>query len=257
MPASITMQSAKTGRVGDTPRAAAAPANTFYVRFAAFLLVLLVAGFGPTFFFRPFLDREPLGLPALLHGMVLTAWFLLFFVQAGLVRDRNVTLHRKLGVIGASLAALATLQFVWVAVSLYFGRAPNVDPELVEKARIVRISSELTVFAAFPTFVGLAIAARRRAAAHKRFMLIATIALMPPVLSRLFLWPGQVWPALAVESRFLAAIGGAGVLLLIVILHDVIAHRRVHPALAVGAPLYFLWLIGGAMGLPMLLFRLL
>ena len=257
MPASITIEAANDRRVAGAPRDTAGPAAAYHVRFAAFLLILLVTGFAPTFFFRPFLGLEPLGLPAMLHGVVLTAWFVLFFIQAGLVRDRNVALHRKLGKIGASVAALATLQFVWVAVALYHGRAPNVDADLVEKARVVRISSELTVFAAFPTFVALAVLARRRAAVHKRLMLLATIALMPPVLSRLALWPGQVWPALAVESRFLTAIGGTGVLLVIVILREVITFRRVHPALAVGAPVYFLWLVGGAMGLPMLLFRVL
>ena len=257
MPASITIDSANARRVVESSRNAASTADAFHVRFAAFLLVLLVAGFAPTFFFRPFLGLEPLALPPMLHGVVLTAWFIFFFVQAGLVRDRNIDLHRKLGRIGAIVAALATLQFVWVAVVLYHGRAPNVAADLVEKARIVRITSELTVFAAFPVFVTLAVLARRRAAVHKRLMLIATIALMPPVLSRLALWPGQVWPALAVESRFLAAIAGTGVLLVIVILREVIAFRRIHPALAIGAPSYFLWLLGGAMGLPMLLFRLL
>jgi hypothetical protein len=254
---STTLDHTTDRRTVATPRSAHRAANAFYVRFAAFLLVLLVAGFGPTFFFRPFLGLEPLAMPPMLHGVVLTTWFVLFFVQSGLVRNGNVALHRKLGKIGASLAALATLQFVWVAVALYQGRAPNVDADLVEKARIVRIVSELMVFAAFPIFVALAVLARRRAAVHKRLMLIATIALMPPVLSRLALWPGQVWPALAVESRFLTAIAGTGVLLVIVILHEVVAYRRVHFALAVGAPVYFLWLVGSALLLPMLMFRLL
>ena len=227
--------------------------STFYSRIAAFLLVLVVAGFGPTFFFRPFTGLEPLPAPALMHGIVLTGWFVLFYIQASLIARRCTRLHRALGIAGAGVAALATLGFVWMAVDLYLSRPPNVAEELIERARIVRIMRELTVFAAFPVFVGLGVAFRRRTAVHKRMMLLATIALTPPALSRLVFWPAQVWPEIAMPSRIVGALGGAALLVLFIVLREAVTNGRVHPAMAWGAPAWFTWLIGSGLMLPILM----
>jgi len=65
--------------------------------------------FGPTFFLRPWSGaRHPLGGPfpvhLIIHGSVLSAWFLLFIAQTWLVAAHRVDLHRRLGVIGVGLA---------------------------------------------------------------------------------------------------------------------------------------------------------
>ena len=42
-----------------------------------------------------------------LHGFALSAWLVLFLVQAGLIAAHRRTLHMRLGIAGAILAALA------------------------------------------------------------------------------------------------------------------------------------------------------
>jgi hypothetical protein len=228
--------------------------SRFYVGIALLFLVLLVAGFAPTFFFRGMTDAEPLPPATKFHGIMLTAWFVLFVVQATLARQRRLGLHRTLGVIAAIIAASATTGFVWLAVSLYYGRAPEVEAALVERARFVRIVRELTVFAAFPALVGLAVWWRRNADVHKRLVVLATIALLPPALSRLAFWPGQLWPELAGVSRIGVALGGSVALLVLVCIHDIATRGRVHIAYAWGGPIWFTWLVGSGLVVPKILF---
>ena len=54
------------------------------------------AGFGPTFFLRPFFDVPPIPLYLYLHGVVGTAWFALVVTQAVLIANRQFTRHRQL-----------------------------------------------------------------------------------------------------------------------------------------------------------------
>jgi len=51
---------------------------------------------------------NPLAIPGylFLHGIVRTSWFVWMFVQTLLIRSGRTTLHRRLGVTGAILAAI-------------------------------------------------------------------------------------------------------------------------------------------------------
>src|SRR5271168_1517641 len=92
----------------------------FYTWFAVCAALILFAGFAHTFYLR--LVFETKGLPLLLHlhGLLFTAWFVLFFVQARLVARHHVDLHRKLGIVGAVLAPLCA--GVAIRVSFNAGR---------------------------------------------------------------------------------------------------------------------------------------
>jgi hypothetical protein len=76
-------------------------------------------------------------------------------------------------------------------------------------------------------FVALVVAAlllRRRLDWHKRFMLIATLSLLPPALARVaFQFPPT--PPLPV------AFGGTALIVVAAIALDTIVHRRLHPAM--------------------------
>ena len=51
--------------------------TTFYVGMSTALLVTVLVGFGPTLYLRAFFDVPPIRLAVWVHGIVLTAWFLL------------------------------------------------------------------------------------------------------------------------------------------------------------------------------------
>src|ERR1044071_9246719 len=78
----------------------------FYTGMAVAILITVFAGFARTYFLRPYFEPQPL-LPLLhLHGVVFTAWVVLFITQTALVAARRTDIHRRLGVAGAALSAL-------------------------------------------------------------------------------------------------------------------------------------------------------
>src|SRR5436190_21416450 len=87
-----------------SPRSLESQGRLFHTGMAVALLLTAVAGFGPTYFFKPIHPSPP--LPPLLHvhGMVFTAWLVLLIVQSGLVRAERADLHKRLGLFGAALA---------------------------------------------------------------------------------------------------------------------------------------------------------
>jgi hypothetical protein len=74
---------------------------------------------------------------------------------------------------------------------------------------------------------------------HKRLMLLASISIVGPALARISRWPGLGGEqGLFIPLAFL-------LLLLAVVLHDVIATKRVHRATLLGASFAVLMTIGG------------
>ena len=152
----------------------------FYVGIALAIAITVFAGFAPTYYLRPWYQSTPLGGLRHLHGVVFTAWVLLFLVQSTLVSAGRVALHRRLGVAGAVLAALVVVVGTTTAVTQASeGRSPLGVPPL----------SFLAVpFFDMVLFAGLAATGlwyRRRADTHKRLMTLATISLMAAPIARL------------------------------------------------------------------------
>jgi hypothetical protein len=83
----------------------------------------------------------------------------------------------------------------------------------------------------FALLVGAGLLLRRHPAAHKRLMLLATVALWPPVVSRLPIVPEGV------PSGLFAAIA-VGCVVIAWGAYDVAARGRVHPALAWAGTLF-------------------
>jgi hypothetical protein len=76
----------------------------------------------------------------------------------------------------------------------------------------------LGALAMFAGFFGAAIALRRRPAAHKRLMLLATISIITPAIARLWFVQGPP-----------IALGLTNLFVLVAIGHDWWRDRRVHP----------------------------
>src|SRR5262245_59433763 len=81
----------------------------------AFLVTALVA-FAPTYYLKGLFGAPPLSPALHLHGAVFTAWLLLLFTQSALVAAHRVDLHRRVGVLGAALAAMMVPLGITVAV---------------------------------------------------------------------------------------------------------------------------------------------
>ncbi|MBA2934267.1 hypothetical protein HZF05_09160 [Sphingomonas sp. CGMCC 1.13654] len=199
----------------------------FYSGVAIVVACFVLVGFGPSWFARPMLGAPagigPLSWVLILHGTLMTAWLALTVGQPLLVAANNRALHRSLGMAGATVAALILLVVPLATIhSMRNGGVPAF-PTIY-----VFFAVNIVGLIAFAAAVGLGIARRRDAEAHKRLMTLSLVVLMPPAIGR--------WPVLYVLmpiSGFLLA----DAIILAGCLYDWQTRGRVHRVWKVGGPL--------------------
>lgn len=158
----------------------------FFTGMALAILATVIVGFSRSFFLRPLFPEwpSPSEMIFYVHGVVFTAWIVLFVVQASLVAGGHTELHRKIGPFSAVLAvAMVVLGTLGALVAA--GRATGFVGIPVPPLQFLAIPIFDMIL--FPTFVWLAIAQRRNPQSHKRWMLLATVNLVTAAVAR---WPG-------------------------------------------------------------------
>lgn len=151
-----------------------------YIWAAVFIPLIVLTGFARTYYLKGVFGTPALpGLLVHLHGLVMTAWVVLFVVQVGLVSARRTKLHQRLGVLGALLAALVVLVGTLTAIAAAArGSSPGPPPLQF----LVVPFGDLLVFA---ILFGTALYFRRRLQIHKRLMLLTALSLLTPAIARL------------------------------------------------------------------------
>lgn len=193
----------------------------FFVLFAAFVALLIFAGFTPSFYLKNvFHVPPPLSAMTRVHGVVFTAWALLFVTQAALIDVGRPALHRRLGLLGAVL--LGAVLAIGVTTAINAGRLghapPGAPPPLVFMAvPIVGIVATATLFLA-------ALWNRARRDVHMRYMLAGFMTMTPPATNRLAVGLGFVPQAIMIAFAIM------NLLLVVALLYDWRAQKRVHPA---------------------------
>jgi hypothetical protein len=217
-----------------TPHATAERA--FFGGMALLLCVVVFTGFFRTFFGAGFVEA-PLPSPILpVHGIVFTAWMLLFVAQAALVCARRVAWHRTLGIAAFCLPPLMVALGVVAAIDA-LGRKVTIgalDPA-------TSLAIPLWNITAFAIVIFAAWKARRRPDAHKRLVLLATIGLSDAALGRL------PWARMGIPTAA-GAVMGLAALILLVVAYDVVSLRRVHRSTMWAAPVVF---AAGAFAVPL------
>lgn len=200
------------------------------------LLAALLVAFAPTFFVRSLFDVPPIPAYLYVHGVVLTAWFVLLLVQTCLVAAHRTDVHRRLGVVGALIAVLVvTHSSVVVIRAVPRLSSLGIDPTVVASVVI----GNFLALIVFSTMVTAGVYLRRHPEAHKRLMLLACFGLVGPVVGRLGLHVLALPPGLAVELERPVAI----VLLLVLVTHDLSSIKRVHSATKWGGLLLVISLV--------------
>jgi hypothetical protein len=155
----------------------------FFSGMAFLILVSVFFGFARSYFFAGLWNAPLPNRLIHVHGAIFSSWILLFIVQIALVSTNRVRWHRNLGVLGAVLAvAVVTLGILAATDSLARGFSPpgsGIDPRTFYAVPFWQV----VIFAAL---IIAAFLARFTPPAHKRLMLIATIALLGPAINR---WP--------------------------------------------------------------------
>lgn len=204
----------------DIPIVSAGGERRVYTWAAIVALLFVFAGFAPTFYLKGVYGAPELSELKIVHGIVMTAWFTLFLVQARLVATRRVSMHRQLGMAGLVVALLVVTMGTATAIAAArAGSAPIGVPPLVF---LVLPLGEMVAFAGLFT---AAFAMRKRAAHHKRLMLVATLAMLTPAMARL---PFEFVKTGGPPVFF----GLTDFVILACIAFDTAKNRRLHPAFA-------------------------
>jgi hypothetical protein len=214
----------------------------FFTFMALAIFAAVYVGFARTFFLRPwFPEAQAMSPPEpffYFHGIVFTTWFVLLVLQPALVGMRRTDLHRAVGQFGAAVAA--TLVVVGLVGGVMAARRPGGFIGVpIPPAQFLLIP--LTDMVLFATLIGLAIAKRRDVQAHKRLMLVGSIAIIDAAVAR---WPGV---AAGGPPLFFAL---ADAFLLPLVAWDLVTRGRLHPATLWGGLLLIasqplrLWLMG-------------
>jgi hypothetical protein len=191
------------------------------------VFVVVLGGFGPTFFTR----LGETALPYLIHGFSATLWILMLVTQSWLITRRRGPegdphryrrWHRRLG--WSSLVVfpvMLTSGFYMIRLML------TVRAEAYGPLAWVLAFIDIPTLLLLAVFYVLALVHRRRVALHSRYMSATAILLLPPALGRfLAFWvpgiPGLV-PALN-PMMGITQLSAA-----VLVLHDWRRGGRIHP----------------------------
>jgi hypothetical protein len=219
-----------TAPLPHTARAAGAHDRLFYSAMSISMAATVFAGFASTYYLPLIGDGPtatitggPVTFLVHLHGALFTAWVGLFLIQTTLVAQRRLRVHRRMGVLGAILAACMVPAGISVALASAArgGAPPGVDPRSF-------LLIPLTDMALFTTFLVSALIRRRDKEAHKRLMLLAYTSIIAAATARL---PGvlPLGPFAFFGLAFLFVLAGAT--------YDLASRRRIHPVYVWGGAL--------------------
>jgi hypothetical protein len=171
--------------------------RAFFLSMMVAIFALVVLGFAPSFYVRGFLtppasyiDRPDwMGWVFIAHGVLATAWLMLFAVQTVLIGGKQLRLHKRVG------QSVYPLYFANIAMGLFVGF-------LGARNGFHNVPFDSVTFSALPwlvilTFAVLGWAAlneRRDPQRHKRLMLLATIAIADAGIARVTLLHGLLPP---------------------------------------------------------------
>jgi len=196
----------------------------FYFSMAVVIFCTVVAGFGSQLLTRHvwFTDFP---WQVHVHALVFSSWIVIYAVQNWLVVDgRHIVLHRRLGWIGAGIAAvMVPLGITATLMAIARGSITGVFP------LGFFLALDVLHIIGFGALTFAAIRLRRHAAWHKRLMLCGTVLATAPALSRLLgLLPLGSFTPLAVIAVLVLFVAAG-------IAFDFATWRRVHPAYWWGA----------------------
>jgi uncharacterized membrane protein YozB (DUF420 family) len=215
----------ETGRISLS--AARAREHRFFTGMALAALLVALVGFAPSYYLRSFSTAEPLTTLVHLHGGLATAWLLLFVAQTSLVSIGRTDLHRRVGPAGAALGVLfVVVGYATAITAARKGVTPPGGPP-----PLAFLAVPLATLLSFAVLATLGVLWRRERDIHRRLMLLATIAILPPAFAR-FRWFGFGGPPVA--------IGGTCLFVIAAMLWDRRVHGRIHPAFLWGGGLLML-----------------
>ena len=230
------------------PPAESAIARWIYVFTAVSFIVITLTGFIPDSLVKVAAveagKRAPFPPILHLHALLMGSFLMLLLAQTTLVASGRRDLHRRLGLAAFVLAPVLVVVGFLLAPTMYhmaWNAAQSAPPELQGELRqgLLRrennVLTQLRIGVLFPVFLYIGLRARTTdAGLHKRMMLLATAAALPPAIDRIH-WLPSTFPdsPLGTDLYVLLAVAP-------LFIWDVLQNRAVHRA-------YLIWLAGGVL----------
>ena len=184
-----------------------------YLFVALLTPIVILFGFGRTYYLKPFTGAPPLASWLVqLHGIIMTAWVALFIAQVFLIRTKRMRVHQRLGYASIALAVLILIVGFFTAIAAAKNGAVSTPPppDIPGMAFLAVPMFDLVMFV---FLFSAAVYYRKKAADHKRLMLLTMINFLPPAIAR-FPIPG--WMALGPIVFF----GIPTLLILLAVIYD-------------------------------------
>jgi hypothetical protein len=200
----------------------------FFPAILGAIWLLLLVGFVPELIesFQP--GARPYPLIIHVHAVVFFGWITFLTLQIGLVRTGNVAWHRRMGIAGAALAVAVVLAGPAAALTQHMNNVARQPPQF--------LALQLGNIGVFAVMVTAGLLLRSQPSAHKRLMLIGTIALIGAGFGRVVrMLTGAPPPWTIMPAVYIAG----NILLLAIALHDYRTRGRLHPVF-LGATAFFL-----------------
>jgi hypothetical protein len=162
--------------------------STYFYSVYWILLIVVFLGFAPSFNLKFLVADQsfyPNGLPIphIVHGMILTVWYIFLVMQARWITVNDKSTHRKTGWFGAIWAVLV-IASTWYVISVFPDRmvtlaqqsnstVEELEPDL---ARILWMDIFMSIL--FIVFILTGIIKRNASHVHKRVMLYTGIVFL-------------------------------------------------------------------------------
>lgn len=191
----------------------------FFAAMAITIVVATFVGFAPSYYLAPVFSAKPLSTLLHVHGVVFTAWILLYAAQTALISAGRADIHRVVGQVAVLLAvAMVPLGVATAIITKQVAAAHHVPPQ--GPPLVFPLGAILT----FAVLVGAGVAMRKRSAWHKRLMLLGTAAILTTPLARVTRFT---------HIGLTPAFGGmilTDILLAALVVYDIRARGKLHPA---------------------------
>jgi hypothetical protein len=208
--------------------------HTFILVLIALIWAGIIGGFAPEIAHHLSSHSRPYPVVVHFHAAAFFGWLTLLTVQVLLIGAGRRRLHATLGIVGAMLAG--TMVVLGPLTALVTDRwhlgTPESDPAF--------LSTQLTDIACFAGLVLAALLHNTTASAHKRLMLLATLALADAGFSRIM--------GVTLESRLgvnpwsvFGDVYGNDLLVIAIGVYDWLTRRRLYPVYVKGVVWILAW----------------
>jgi hypothetical protein len=216
----------------------------FYAAIAALCILISTAAFGPSMADT----SNRLGSATWLsvtHGILFFAWLVIFLVQTLLVQTKKVAIHRTLGTATMFLAAAMVVVGYCAAIAMTrrgFDLSGDLGLPTDPLGPVGQIIFLLVDIIEFGILVAAGYIYRRNLAAHRRLMLLATMAIMPGSFAHVLghFVPRHTHPGLIIPLVLTSCAVSA--------VYDLVRFHRIHPV--------SLWIGGGMFGIDTLCYNI-